>query len=96
MTTTVRQPKVNVNIVNANVAVENTEQKILFVGQKTSAGTATALALNESIPNDGSEDTLFGRDSMLATMMIATTITTPRRIRMFFFFCICPPFNRQE
>lgn len=74
MTTTIRQPKVNVNIVNANVAVENTEQKILFVGQKTVVGTATALALNESIPNDGSEDTLFGRDSMLATMIRANKI----------------------
>lgn len=74
MTTTIRQPKINVNIVNANVAVENTEQKILFIGQKTSAGSATALALNESIPNDGSEDTLFGRDSMLAAMIRANKI----------------------
>ncbi len=74
MTTTIRQPKVTVNIVNSNVAVDNTEQKILFVGQKTSAGTATAGVLNEAIPNDGSEDTLFGRDGMLATLIRANKI----------------------
>jgi len=74
MTTTINLPKVTVNIVNASVAVENTEQRILFVGQKTSAGSALDGALNESIPNDGSEDTLFGRDSMLATLIRANKV----------------------
>jgi phage tail sheath gpL-like len=74
MTTTILQPKVNVQIVNANVAVENTAQKILFIGQKTSAGSAVAGALNESIANDGSEDSLFGRDSMLATLIRANKV----------------------
>jgi len=71
MTTTIRQPKTTVNIVNANVAVENTGQKILFVVQKTAAGTATNGALVESIPNDGSETTLAGAGSMGETLIVA-------------------------
>ena len=71
MTTTIRQPKVTVNIVNANVAVENTAQKILFVGQKIDAGSAVAGALDEFIPNDRSEENLYGRNSMLATLIRA-------------------------
>ena len=31
--TTIRQPKVNVNIIPSSEAAQNTEQKILFVGQ---------------------------------------------------------------
>jgi len=72
--TKIIQPKVTVNIVNASVPVGNTAQKILFVGQKTSAGSATAGALNESIPNDGSEDALFGRNGQLATLIRANKI----------------------
>jgi len=67
----VLQPKVQVNIVPATTDVENTAQKILFVGQKTATGTATAGALVENILNDNSEDTLFGQDSMLAGMVRA-------------------------
>ena len=72
--TTILQPKVTVNIVNASQAVTNTGQKILFVGQKTAAGTATAGALVESIANGGAEDALFGRDSMLATLIRANKV----------------------
>jgi len=74
MTTTIRQPKVTVNIVNASATVGNTAQKILFVGQKTAAGSATAGALVESIANGGAEDALFGRDGMLATMIRANKV----------------------
>lgn len=74
MTTTIRQPKVTVNIVNASATVGNTAQRILFVGQKTLAGSATAGALVESIANGGAEDALFGRDSMLATMVRANKV----------------------
>lgn len=69
--TIVSQPKVSVNIVNASVAVENTAQKVLFVGQKVAAGTATSGALVENIANDNSEDTLFGANSMIAGMIRA-------------------------
>lgn len=69
MTTTIRQPKVTVNIANASATVGNTGQRILFVGQKTAAGSATAGALVEAISNGGAEDALFGRDGMLATMV---------------------------
>ena len=39
--TIVAQPKVNVAIVNASEAVQNTVQKILFVGQKNGGTAAT-------------------------------------------------------
>ena len=74
MTTTIRQPKVTVNIVNASETVGNTAQRILFVGQKTPAGSAVAGALVESIANGGAEDALFGRNGMLATMIRANKV----------------------
>ena len=74
MTTTIRQPKATVNIVNASTTVGNTEQRILIVGQKTSAGSATAGALVEGIANGGAEDALFGRDGMLATLVRANKV----------------------
>jgi phage tail sheath gpL-like len=74
MTTTILQPKTTVNIVNASATVGNTGQRILFVGQKTSAGSATAGALVEAIANGGAEDALFGRDGMLATMIRANKV----------------------
>lgn len=74
MTTTILQPKVTVNIVNASLTVGNTEQRILFIGQKTSAGSAVAGALVEAIANGGAEDALFGRDGMLATLIRANKV----------------------
>lgn len=74
MPTTIRQPKTTVNIVNASLTVANTEQRILFVGQKTAAGSATAGALVEAIANGGAEDALFGRDGMLATLIRANKV----------------------
>lgn len=67
--TTIAQPATTVNIVSAVTTVANEAQKVLFVGQKTAAGTATAGALISSIQNDNSWDTLFGIDSMLAAMI---------------------------
>ena len=74
MPTTISQPKVTVNIVNASATVANTEQRILFVGQKTAAGSSTAGALDEAIANGGAEDALYGRDGMLATMIRACKV----------------------
>jgi len=67
----VAQPNVSVSIVNASQAVGNTAQKILFIGQKTAAGSAVSGALVENILNDNSEDTYFGQNSMLAGMIRA-------------------------
>lgn len=67
--TMVSQPDVTVNIIAANTTVSNTAQKVLFVGQKVAAGTATSGELNEAIQNDGSWDTLFGANSQLAGMI---------------------------
>lgn len=67
----ISQPNVNVAIVPATVAVENTAQKILYVGQKSAAGSAISGALEENILNDNSEDSLFGPTSMMAGMIRA-------------------------
>ncbi len=72
--TFIRQPKVNVNIVPSSEVVGNTAQKILFIGQKIAAGSATAGALIENIANGGAEDALFGRDSMIATLIRANKV----------------------
>lgn len=65
----VSQPQVTLNIVAAQTTVSNAEQRVLIVGQKTSAGSATSGALYTNIQNDGSWDTLFGANSMLAGMI---------------------------
>ena len=62
------QPKTNVSLVGATQAVENTTQRVLFVGQKVAAGTASAGGLVENISTND-EDTLFGANSMLAGMI---------------------------
>ena len=67
--TVIMQPKVNVSIVPSSEEAANTAQKILIVGQKVAAGSATAGALVENIANGGAEDALFGAASMLATLV---------------------------
>jgi len=69
--TTVKTPDVTSSLLPASVKAGLATQKILFVGQKTSAGTAVAGDLNENILNDNAWDTLFGLDSMLAAMIRA-------------------------
>lgn len=66
MSQQVKQPDVTVNIVAASTTTANTSQKVLFVGQKVAAGTATSGALNENILNDNSWNTLFGQNSQIA------------------------------
>lgn len=65
----ISQPSVTLNIIPATSTISNEPQKVLFVGQKTSGGTATAGALTTNIGNSGEEDTLFGATSMLAQMV---------------------------
>ncbi len=74
MTTTIVQPKVTVNIVNASVLAENTAQKILFVVQQTGAATAADGVLTTNIPNDGSQTTLYGEGSMGDTLITANKV----------------------
>lgn len=69
--TIVKLPSVTASLLPASVKAGITAQKILFVGQMTSAGTAVDGALNENIGNDNAEDTLFGLDSMLAATVRA-------------------------
>lgn len=66
----VRFPSVSVVIANADQNVENTPQKVLLVGQKTSAGSAASGVLVQNISSSGApENALFGEDSTLADMV---------------------------
>jgi len=66
---TVSKPKVTINIRPGIDDIENEEQRILLIGQKTSAGSATQEILVENILNDESENALFGKNSILAEMV---------------------------
>ena len=68
---TVKLPNVTSTLLPASVKADLNPQKVLFIGQMTSAGTAVATLLQENILNDNSWDTLFGEDSMLAAMLRA-------------------------
>lgn len=65
------QPKINASILSSIDSISAAPQRVLFIGQKTSAGTAVSGVLTANILNDGSEDTLFGANSMLAAMVRA-------------------------
>jgi len=67
----ISQPNVTFNIIPGQEEISNAPQKVLFVGQKTTAGSAVSGELQESILNDNSEDTLFGANSILAGMIRA-------------------------
>lgn len=64
----ISQPEVTLNIIPSQTLVSNTAQRVLMVGQQTT-GTAVSGELQSEIQNDGSWDTLFGEDSMLAAMV---------------------------
>lgn len=64
-------PKTTFNIQPGVETISNAPQKVLIVGQKTSAGSATSGALQKNIQNNSEEDTLFGENSMLAGMIRA-------------------------
>lgn len=67
----IKQPKITIAIANANIAVQNTDHKALFVGQKVAAGSATSGVLVSNIGNEGEEDALFGVNSQLASAIRA-------------------------
>ena len=61
-------PKVRIDIIPAYQKAEVQEQKVLFVGQMTT-GTAISGQLYTSIESNNQQDILFGKNSMLATMI---------------------------
>lgn len=67
-------PIINIDILPAVVNQIVEEQKLLFIGQKTSTGSATAGTLVENIGNNNEQDALFGADSMLAGMVRAAKL----------------------
>jgi phage tail sheath gpL-like len=62
-------PSQNWSIIPAQQLAGVLEQKVLVVGQMLAGGSATAGDLIQDIPNDGSEDTLFGQRSHMAGMV---------------------------
>ncbi len=69
MSSIVSQPSASISIFPAKGTISNEPQRVLFVGQKLPAGTATAGALTQNIGNNGEEDALFVKTSMLAQMV---------------------------
>lgn len=70
--TQILQPSVSIALVNADAVVQNTVQRALLIGQKTSAGSATSGSLVQNLSSAGApENALFGEDSMLAEMVRA-------------------------
>lgn len=66
---TISQPDITINIIPAASTISNEPQKVLFIGQKITAGSAAAGELEANIGNSGEEDALFGVTSMLAQMI---------------------------
>lgn len=69
MATEINFPAVNVPIIGAANAVENSDQKVLFVGQKLVSGSAP-VGLSQNLPVAQSDvNALVGRGSMLQAMI---------------------------
>jgi len=68
---TIRNPDISISLLPSSHRAQNAEQKMLYVGQMTSVGSATSGALYEDIGNNNEQDALFGKNSMLATMIRA-------------------------
>ncbi len=68
----ISQPAVTITIANADATVQNTDQRVLLVGQQTAAASAADGALTTNISSSGApEDALYGQDSQLAAMIRA-------------------------
>lgn len=64
-------PKVSLSIIGAPSPISNQPQKVLLIGQITSAGSIASGELVQDIGNNGEENALFGANSMLAEMVRA-------------------------
>jgi len=71
----IKLPRVSLSIVPGNQTATVAGQRVLLVGQLLTtgpaAGSATPGLLSPDVPNDGSEDTLFGQTSHLAGLVRA-------------------------
>jgi phage tail sheath gpL-like len=63
------EPRQNWSIIPASQIAGLLEQRVLIVGQMLTTGTATEKELIQDHPNDGSENTLFGRSSHIAGLV---------------------------
>ncbi len=75
--TTINQPTTTVTLSNASELVDNTDQRVLICGQKTSAGSQAALTVVTNIDNSGIEDELFGPTSQVARMVRSFKLVNP-------------------
>lgn len=67
----ISEPSVTLNIIRSKGLIGVTEHKVLFIGQKTSDGSATSGALSESVQDAGDIEAKFGQRSLLTQMMRA-------------------------
>ena len=65
---TVKLPSITSSLLSAAVKAALNPQRVLFVGQMVTGGTAVAGQLYENIGNDNEWDALFGENSMLASL----------------------------
>jgi len=65
----ISEPSVTLSIIPAQQLAGVSDQRALIVGQKLAAGTATSGELISDFPNDGSENTLFGKRSHMAGLI---------------------------
>ena len=70
----INQPDIDFTILPAVETQSTLPQRVLFIGQMTSAATATSGVLQTEIGNASEENDLFGIDSMLAGMIRAGKI----------------------
>jgi phage tail sheath gpL-like len=74
----IRFPSVTVSVANADVAAQNTAQRVLAVGQMGAGGSATSGVLIENIASTGApEDALFDADSQIAAIVRAFKVYAP-------------------
>lgn len=73
----IAQPNATFQLVSADQQVQNAAQKVLFVGQKTAAGSAADGSWHRNIAA-GTENALFGQTSQLAGMVRAAKRITDR------------------
>jgi phage tail sheath gpL-like len=70
-------PNTTFQITRAAALAGILDQRVLLVGQMLAGGTATTDVLIQDIPNDSSENTLFGRRSHLAGLVRAFKVENP-------------------
>ncbi len=76
--TQIIQPEVTISLVNADREVGNVAQKVLIIGQKVAAGSATEGDLHSNLASTGApEDALFGINSQIAGMIRAFKAVNP-------------------